>query len=89
MALNQNATDTKSDQICFINYTQKYCVCIVDIVNSTLATAGIIGSQKIRKYYSIFLNTIFLTIKDYGGRITKNVGDSLIYYFPKTAAGCS
>lgn len=37
MALNQNATDTKSDQICFINYTQKYCVCIVDIVNSIIS----------------------------------------------------
>jgi len=85
VALDQNSTETKSDQICFINYIQKYCVCIVDIVNSTLATAGITSSQKIRKYYSIFLNTISLIIKDYGGRVTKNVGDSLIYYFPKTA----
>jgi class 3 adenylate cyclase len=84
MALDQDATETKGDQICFINYTQKYCVCIVDIVNSTLTTAGITSSQKIRKYYSIFLNTISLIIKDYGGRVTKNVGDGLIYYFPKT-----
>ncbi|HZD36287.1 MAG TPA: response regulator [Nitrososphaeraceae archaeon] len=67
-----------------MNYTQKYCVCIVDIVNSTLAAAGMTNSQKIRKYYSIFLNTISLIIKGYGGKVTKNVGDSLIYYFAKT-----
>ena len=85
ITLSQKTTEAKNDQVCFINYTQNYCVCIVDIVNSTLAAAGMTSSQKIRKYYSIFLNTLSLIIKGYGGKVTKNVGDSLIYYFAKNA----
>lgn len=69
MTFNRITTETKSDQICFINYTLKYCVCIIDIVNSTRATVEIINPQKIMKYYSIFLNTISSIIKDYGGKV--------------------
>jgi len=34
------------------------CVCVVDIVQSTLATAKMVSSKDIRKYYSIFINTL-------------------------------
>ena len=47
-----------SDQITFINYTYSYCICFVDIVNSTLVTKELTNSEKIRGYYSIFLNTM-------------------------------
>ncbi len=73
-----------SDQITFINYTHSYCVCIIDIVSSTDNTSKIIGSEQIRKYYSIFLNTMASIIKTYNGKVIKNAGDCLIYYFPKT-----
>ncbi len=73
-----------TDQITFINYTHSYCVCIIDIVSSTENTSGIIGSEQIRKYYSIFLNTMASIIKKYNGKVIKNAGDCLIYYFPKT-----
>ncbi|MBA3284845.1 MAG: response regulator [Nitrosopumilus sp.] len=73
-----------NDQITFINYTQSYCVCIIDIVNSTGNTSQIAGSEQIRKYYSIFLNTMASIIKNYNGKVIKNAGDCLIYYFPKT-----
>lgn len=73
-----------NDQITFINYTHSYCVCIIDIVNSTGNTSEIAGSEQIRKYYSIFLNTMASIIKNYNGKVIKNAGDCLIYYFPKT-----
>jgi two-component system response regulator ChvI len=40
--------------------------------------------QKVGKYYSIFINTMALLVKNYGGKIVKNAGDALIFYFPKT-----
>lgn len=46
MTFNRITTETESDQICFINYTLKYCICIIDIVNSTHATVEIINLQK-------------------------------------------
>jgi CheY-like chemotaxis protein len=73
-----------NDQITFIDYSHSYCVCIIDIVNSTGNTFEITGSDNIRKYYSIFLNTMASIIKNYNGKVIKNAGDCLIYYFPKT-----
>ena len=72
------------DQITFINYTHKYCIAIIDIVNSTKITENLPNSEQIRKYYSIFLNTMASIIKQYNGKVIKNAGDCLIYYFPKT-----
>jgi two-component system, OmpR family, response regulator ChvI len=72
------------EQITFINYTHQYCVCIIDIVDSTTKTQMIASSEKIRQYYSIFLNTMASIIKYNNGKVIKNAGDSLIYYFPKT-----
>src|SRR5919199_1514650 len=72
------------DQITFINYTHKYCIAIIDIVNSTKITEKLPNSEQIRKYYSIFLNTMASIIKQHNGKVIKNAGDCLIYYFPKT-----
>jgi class 3 adenylate cyclase len=44
-----------------------------------------LNSKKIRKYYSIFLNTMASIIKQHNGKVIKNAGDSLIYYFPRIA----
>jgi CheY-like chemotaxis protein len=74
----------KDDQITFINYTHKYCIAIIDIVNSTKITENLPNSEQIRKYYSTFLNTMASIIKQYNGKVIKNAGDCLIYYFPKT-----
>ncbi len=77
---------TKSnDQINFINYTQHYCVGIVDIINSTKETSKLTNPNKLRKYYSLFLNTMSSIITSCNGKIVKNVGDNLFYYFPKTS----
>jgi len=74
-------------QVTFINYTHRYCVCVIDIVDSTKTTSMIDGSEKIRDFYSIFLNTMASIIKTHNGKVIKNAGDCLIYYFPKTVDG--
>jgi two-component system, OmpR family, response regulator ChvI len=79
-----NNSNPYDEQVTFINYTHRYCVCIIDIVDSTMDTREIIGSEKIRGYYSIFLNTMATIIKDHNGKVIKNSGDNLLYYFPKT-----
>ncbi len=45
----------------------------------------IANSEKTRKYYSIFLNTIASIAKGFDAKIIKNVGDGLVCYFPKTS----
>jgi two-component system, OmpR family, response regulator ChvI len=45
----------------------------------------IVNSEKTRKYYSIFLNTIASIAKGFDAKIIKNVGDGLVCYFPRTS----
>ena len=40
--------------------------------------------EAIRKYYSTFINSVSEIIKNYNGRVIKNIGDCLLFYFPKT-----
>ena len=68
----------------FIDYTQQYCIGIIDIVNSTNETSKISSPNKLRKYYSLFLNTMSFVINNCNGKVIKNIGDSLFFYFPKT-----
>ena len=81
---SSNNSDSNIEQVTFINCAHKYCVCFVDIVDSTKNTCDIYGSDKIQGYYSIFLNTMSSIIKKHNGRVIKNSGDGLLYYFPKT-----
>jgi two-component system response regulator ChvI len=74
-----------SEEICFLPNSQNYCVCIVDMVDSTGITAKISDPQKIRQYYSIFINTLAVLLRNYGGKIVKNAGDALIFYFPDSS----
>lgn len=80
---SRNTSD--KEEISFSSKSESYCVSFVDIVNSTNITAQISHTEKIGKYYSIFINTMATLARDYGAKITKNAGDSLIYFFPKTA----
>src|SRR3989304_2416650 len=41
----------------FLETSQNYCVCLVDIVNSTKISASL-TQQKLSKYYEIFLNSM-------------------------------
>src|SRR5919112_3854346 len=80
---SRNTSD--KEEISFSRKSESYCVSFVDIVNSTNITAQISHTEKIGKYYSIFINTMATLARNYGAKITKNAGDSLIYYFPKTS----
>lgn len=67
----------------FSQYSSNYCVCFVDIVGSTRLTSKLTDMQTSR-FYSIFLNTLASVIAENGGVVVKNIGDALLYYFPKT-----
>ena len=62
----------------------KSCVGFIDLVDSTKNTITMEGLESIRKYYSTFINSISENVKSYGGKVIKNIGDCLLYYFPKT-----
>ncbi|MDQ6722833.1 MAG: hypothetical protein M3Z01_01010, partial [Thermoproteota archaeon] len=74
----------KDDEIAFTKNSHSYCICIIRIVNSIQNTTDISNSEKIRSYYSIFINTMSSIIISHDGKVIKNVGDVLLYYFPKT-----
>src|SRR6266540_3716229 len=77
--------DLAFEEISFFDRSLNCCVCFVDMVNSTKITTEISDRQKVRQYYSIFINTMAVLAKNYGAKIVKNAGDALIFYFPETA----
>ena len=79
-----NVDGLQDNQITFVNFSNNYCICIIDIIDSTNNTYDILESKKIKQYYSVFLNTMTSIIKRHGGKVIKNAGDNLLYYFPRT-----
>ncbi len=69
--------------VAFSGQTSNYCIGIVDMVNSTNISSRLSVGQ-LSKYYQIFLNTMASTLSRYGGQVIKNVGDSLLFYFPES-----
>ena len=65
----------------FSDYSEKYCVCMVDIMNSTKITSQLSDTQT-SEFYRIFLNSVALTVRNFGGIVVKNIGDALLFYFP-------
>ncbi len=62
-----------------------YCVCFVDLVQSTQEISQIYDAAKVRKYYSVFLNSMAAISRNFNAKVVKNVGDSLIFYFPESS----
>jgi adenylate cyclase len=60
-----------------------YCIGIVDMVNSTKIAAKL-GMKKMSVYYQYFLNLMSKVVIEFDGQIIKNIGDCLLFYFPKT-----
>src|SRR5918911_5069702 len=73
------------EEISFSSKSQSYCVCFVSMIDSTETTFTISNPDKIRRYYSIFINTMAAIARNFDAKIIKNTGTSLIYYFPKTS----
>jgi class 3 adenylate cyclase len=63
----------------------KSCVGFIDLVDSTKNTITMEGLDYIRRYYSIFINSVSNLVKSSNGRVVKNIGDCLLFYFPKTS----
>ena len=63
----------------------KSCVCFIDLVDSTKNTITMEGLENIRKYYSTFINSVSAIVKGSSGKVIKNIGDCLLFYFPKTS----
>jgi len=72
----------QGEVIAFTKTFENYCVGIVDIKESTRLTA-MLSKPDMCQYYTIFLNFMASIIRKHGGTVVKNVGDSLLYYFPK------
>jgi class 3 adenylate cyclase len=70
-----------------IEFSEKFDshgVGIVDIEKSSMITATL-NRSKTCQYYEIFLNSMASIITSHGGDVVKNIGDSLLYHFPKTS----
>ncbi len=81
-------TVTKENQtshylVDFLETSQNYCVGLVDMIDSTKIAASL-HQKKLSKYYEIFLNSMAETVEKSGGYVIKNIGDSLLYYFPES-----
>ena len=68
----------------FSGESNNYCVGFVDIVNSTQISATL-KHEKMSKYYEIFLNSMANIVERFDGFVIKNIGDSLLYYFPESS----
>jgi two-component system, OmpR family, response regulator ChvI len=81
----QNSTllSNTIDEVSFSGQRQRCCVCFIDMMNSTNIASSLVGTE-ISRYYSIFLNAMATIIRNFEGKIIKNAGDCLIYYFPAT-----
>jgi class 3 adenylate cyclase len=64
----------------FSDYSEKYCVCMVDIMNSTKITSKLSESET-SEFYNIFLNSIASIVRNFEGIVVKNIGDALLFYF--------
>jgi class 3 adenylate cyclase len=67
------------------SYHQNYCVCVVDIVNSTEIIMSMSNPLKVREYILTFINSMSTIARRFGATIVKTLGDSVIFYFPKTS----
>ncbi len=65
----------------FSKYSEKYCVCLIDMINSTKLSANLSDTQT-SEFYKFFLNSVAKIVSLYGGIVVKNIGDALLFYFP-------
>jgi adenylate cyclase len=71
---------SQPDNIFFSENSRMCCVGFVDMVDSTRITAGLTMHQ-MSKYYSLFINWVSGIISGYSGKVVKNTGDGLLFYY--------
>jgi two-component system, OmpR family, response regulator ChvI len=55
------------------------------MVDSIKVISEIKDPDKIRRYYSVFINTMAAIARNFNAKVIKNTGTSILYYFPKTS----
>ncbi|QUC65599.1 adenylate/guanylate cyclase domain-containing protein [Nitrosopumilus sp. K4] len=84
--------NSNANMISFENVHQNSIVGIVDVVNSTNVISKMTQEQACQ-YYSVFHNVLSYVIKNHGASVVKNIGDGILFYFPKldstAALSCS
>ncbi len=85
--LGQSDTESflNDNMIAFEEIYQNYCVGIVDVVNSTKIISKL-SQEEACIYYSVFLNTIGYIAQSHGAKVVKNIGDGVLFYFPKDSS---
>jgi class 3 adenylate cyclase len=83
-ASENNKSNILTEEVSFSGLRENYCICYIDMMNSTKIAAELTDVQ-ISKYYSIFLNSMATIARNFGAKIIKNAGDCLIFYFPQTS----
>jgi len=79
---NQSQRMSVSDYlVAFTTQSHSYCVGCVDMVNSTKISASL-PRDKLSLYYETFLNSMAKIVGNFNGKVIKNIGDCLLYYFP-------
>src|SRR5574338_479633 len=69
--------------VMFSEKPASYCIGVVDMVGSTKMAASL-GMSRMSRYYQNFLNLMSKIIEAYNGKVIKNIGDCLLFYFPNT-----
>ena len=75
----------EENEIVFSDKSRKCCVCFVSMVDPINANLKLVNHIKIRRYYSVFINTMAAIARNFNAKVIKNTASSLIFYFPKTS----
>lgn len=78
----ENTMEISDYLVAFSTQSKSYCVGCVDMVNSTKMSA-VLPARSLSIYYEVFLNSMSKIIGKFNGKVIKNVGDCLLYYFPE------
>ena len=78
----KNEPIKKQENTLYFSKQPKQCtVGIIDIVGSTNISASL-SEKMVDDFYGIFINDISNIVKKFEGIVVKNIGDSLLFYFP-------
>lgn len=82
-SLNMSTNSDSASRPDNIFFSEKSCMCcvgFVDMIDSTRITAGL-TTRQMSKYYTLFINWVSGIIGGYNGKVVKNTGDGLLFYF--------
>jgi len=86
MAINLREEIIKQQEDILLQFSEKNencCVCIIDIIQSTILTRDL-SDEQTKDFYEIFINSVAEIVKKFNGKVVKNIGDALLFYFVET-----